>query len=285
VAFFVLGFLTSVSELSVAINATIEGVPQVSLGNLAGASFVILLFIIPFLAILSKGINLKHSISKRNFLLALAVIILPVLLMVDGSVNMTEGILALLAYLTLAYAIQRQGKSLKQVEDIPEDLLGKSKATAADLFKILGGGAAIFIATHFFVEQAIYFADALRVPSSLIGLALLSIGTNVPELVVAIRSILKKQQDVAFGDYLGSSVANTAIFGLLAIANGSIMFEAQGFMTTLLLMLTGLTCLFFFARSKDNLSRNEGFILLLFYAFFLAAQVASIAIFSTNRLS
>src|SRR3989338_7470207 len=103
VAFFVLGFLTSISEISVALNAGIGGVPQVSVGNLVGASFVIPLLIIPFLAIAGKGIELKKLISGRNLLLVFAVIALPSLLVVDGDVTRTEGVLALLVFTTLVY--------------------------------------------------------------------------------------------------------------------------------------------------------------------------------------
>ena len=37
VGFFILGFLTSIGEISVATNSLIDGVPQVSIGNLVGA--------------------------------------------------------------------------------------------------------------------------------------------------------------------------------------------------------------------------------------------------------
>jgi cation:H+ antiporter len=285
VAFFVLGFLTSVSELSVAVNATINGVPHISVGNLAGASFVILLFIIPFLAVIGRGIDLKHTISRRNIAFALALAVLPVLLTIDGDITRAEGILALLAYFTLAYAIQRQGRRDKeQMEKIPKELLGRKRATFADILKIAAGGAAIFIAAHFMVEETIYFAAALGVPGSLMGLLLLSVGTNVPEIVVAARAILKKRKDIAFGDYLGSAVANTAIFGLLALVNGRYELAPEGFMATMVLMLAGLVTLYLFARSKNNISRREGLVLLFFYAFFLVVQIANVAIFSGERL-
>src|SRR3989338_3153819 len=66
VAFFVLGFITSISEIAVAVNATIKGVPEISAGNLVGASFVILLFIIPFLAAIGNKIELRHTLSRQN---------------------------------------------------------------------------------------------------------------------------------------------------------------------------------------------------------------------------
>ena len=276
VAFFVLGFLTSISEISVAVNATVARVPEMSVGNLVGASFVILLFIIPSLAVAGKNIELRHTLSKSNLQLALATIFLPVLFVIDGDVTRGVGLLILFVYLALLFAIRGQEDSDREVRVSKEDLLGSKGVTGTDGFTIIVGGLFIFLAGHFLVEQSVYFANLLSVPSSLIGLMLLSVGTNVPELVIAVRSILKKHKDIAFGDYIGSAAANTLIFGLLPLVNGGFGVETSGFTSTALLMLVGLVLFYFFARSKRMLSRNEGLILLLFYGAFLYFIVASL---------
>lgn len=280
VAFFVLGLLTSISEISVATNATLEGVPGVSVGNLIGASLVILLFLIPFLAVISKGLQLRHILSPLNLQLALVAILIPVLFVVDGNVHRREGLLSLLVYITLLIAIRGQKDSLKEVKDIEEGLLERRKGTAGDILKILLGGTFIFVAGHFLVEQAVYFAGVLSVPGSLIGLILLSLGTNVPELVIAARSVFKKRKDIAFGDYVGSAAANTAIFGVLALSNGRFTVEASEFIFTGILMAAGLILFYLFARSKRELSRKEGLVLLGFYLTFLGVQIYNVIRFS-----
>ncbi|MBI2052711.1 MAG: sodium:calcium antiporter [Candidatus Ryanbacteria bacterium] len=272
VAFFVLGVLTSLSEISVAINATIDRVPQVSVGNLVGASFVVLLFIIPFLAIGGNGINLKHTISKSNMMLAWAVIVLPAFLVIDGHVTRIDGITALIAYSWLIRAIHRQ----RELKKVSGNVLEQKGALLLDALKIVIGAGAIFIAGRFLVEQAVYFSVLLDVPSSLIGLILLSVGTNVPEFVIAARSILKKHKDIAFGDYIGSAAANTPIFGLLALMNGGFLLEPSQFFITTVLMVIGLFSINLFARTRGTISRKEGLVLILFYVVFLLVQLASI---------
>ena len=73
-AFFILGALTSISEFSVATNAALAGVPAVAVGNLVGASFVILLFVVPLLAAAGGGIVFNSAVSKRNLILMLLAI-------------------------------------------------------------------------------------------------------------------------------------------------------------------------------------------------------------------
>lgn len=279
VAFLVLGFLTSISEISVATNATLSGVPGISIGNLIGATFVLLFLIIPIFAIAGNGIRLAHTITTKNLLYALAVIVLPALLVMDGNATATEGLLALLAYGALYYAIRRQKTTLVTAGDGEKAAKG---TLAKDIGRILIGAAGIFVATHFMVQESIYFANLFSIPASLIGLLILSIGTNLPELVIAVRSVAGKRMDIAFGDYLGSASMNVFIFGIVALTSGTFFLEASEFFLTTTLMAIGVPLLYFFARSGQRLSRVEGATLLLFYGCFLVIQLANLIRFATT---
>jgi cation:H+ antiporter len=281
IAFFVLGFLTSISEISVAINSTLDNVPQVSAGNLIGASFVLLLFIVPIIAIAGKGAEMRNTLSRRNLLFALGLILLPSLLIIDGDVTRQDGLIIIAAYITLLYLIRVEKSPLKDVQEVKDELFDKKK-TAWDATKILIGAALIFIAGHFLVQETVFFANALSVPGSLIGLILLSIGTNIPEIAIGFRAIYKKHKDVALGDYLGSAVTNVPIFGILALTNGPFRIEASEFVVTIVLMILGLGALYVFAGSKKQISRKEGVILLVFYAVFLVVQMVNLARFAAD---
>ena len=278
-AFFILGALTSISELSVALNATLVGVPSVSVGNLTGASLVVMLFIVPLLAVANRGISLNSAVSSRGLLAILAVIALPTLLVIDGDVTRSEGLLAALAYLALAFALYRRRKAINACD--PEVLtIGNARPFLEDLGRILLGAIAICIAAHFLVDEAVYFARLLDVPVSLISLVLLSVGTNVPEIVIAIRAVLRGRSDIAFGDYLGSAAMNTFVFALLALVNGTFLLESRGFVVTAVITVTGFAFLYVFARTKAIISRGEGIALLFFYGAFLVLQAITIFLLS-----
>lgn len=281
-AFFLLGLLTSISEISVAINSSLAEVPGVSVGNLAGASFVILLFIVPVLAIAGRGLALNDAVSKQNLLLILSAIALPTALVIDGTVTKTEGLLALLAYGTVAYSLYRNRKSINACDPIVEESNDFIPPVLKDLFRIFIGALAIFGAAHFLVEQSVYFANLLSVPSSLIGLLLLSLGTNVPEIVIAIRAIMRRKTDIALGDYLGSASMNTFIFSLLALGNGTFRVEASEFIATTGLMIVGLLTFYVFVRRTCTLTRREGVVLLMFYVAFVVFQLLTILRFATD---
>ncbi len=282
-AFFILGFLTSISEFSVASNSVLAGVPGVSVGNLIGASFVILLFITPLLAIAGKGIHLNGAISKGMLAIMLLAIALPVLLVLDGNVTKTEGVLALLAYGTIGYALYRKRAPIRLCEPSEERVMDQIRLTISDGGKIVLGGIIIFIAAHFLVEQAVYFATVLSVPASLVGLLMLSLGTNIPEIVIAFRSIFRGRSDIAFGDYLGSAAMNTLIFGGLAVASGTFVLEASEFIMTAALLVVGLAFLFIFAGTRLTVSRKEACFLLFFYGAFLVLQIWNVVRFAGDK--
>ena len=280
-AFFVLGFLTSIGEISVAVNAGIAGVPGVSAGNLAGASFVILLLIVPFLAVAGNGMSIKGLVSKETLTFTLIVIGLPLLLLADGSVSMLEGAFAIVAYLALAYSIRNRPEG--KVSNVCLPVSKKDhKALIIDTTKILVGAVAVFIASHFLVEESVAVATYISVPASLIGLLLLSIGTNIPEIVIAVRAVMRKQKDIAFGDYLGSAAANVPIFGALALFTGGFLIESSQFVATAILALVGFVLFYLFTRTHSELSRREGTILLMFYAGFVVVQVVNLIRFTIN---
>ncbi|HYC83341.1 MAG TPA: hypothetical protein VEB60_02240, partial [Candidatus Paceibacterota bacterium] len=138
VAFFILGFLTSISEISVAVNAGLSGVPQIAVGNLVGASLVILLLIVPLLAVIGKGIELSETVTRRNLALSLLVVVLPVLLIVDGDATRSEGLLVLAAYVTLLFAIRNQPNMQAEPPALTEALLGKKHLFLHGLRIVLG---------------------------------------------------------------------------------------------------------------------------------------------------
>lgn len=101
---------------------------------------------------------------------------------------------------------------------------------------------------------------------------MLSLGTNLPELSVGIRSLSSGKKEIAFGDYIGSAAANTAIFGVLTVVNKSDVIIPDHFFQRFIFIAAGLGLFYFFSRSKNNISRGEGLILLLVYILFLLVE-------------
>ncbi|OGK23552.1 hypothetical protein A2954_02530 [Candidatus Roizmanbacteria bacterium RIFCSPLOWO2_01_FULL_37_12] len=270
VSFFVLGILTSIPEISVGINSLIDNKPEIFVGNLIGGIIVLFLLAIPLLAVLGKGVKLTHQMSRDHLLFSLFVILAPALFVMDGKVTIIEGIASVILYIALYFVIEQKKGLLERIQD---SFVHNKDQVDNDLIKLATGAVVIFVVSKFVVDSTIYFSNYFNISSYLISLMIVSIGTNLPELSLVFRSLLSKKQEVALGDYLGSAAANTLIFGILVIVKGSEFFVKNHFLQTFIFAFAGLLLFYLFSRSKKDISRKEGTILLLIYILFLATEI------------
>ncbi len=269
-SFFILGLLTSIPELSVGINSIIDKTPQIYVGNLIGGQVLLFLFVIPLLAFLGKGIKLVNELKPKNLLYSFVVILLPTIMTIDRRIDWYEGLIAVIFYLVLFYFIERkQGV----VEVLKDALTNEEKKIFLDVVKVIVGIVLIFGASGVIVEQTINLSQFFKISPFLIGILVLAIGTNLPELSLAVRSIISGKKELALGNYVGSASANTLLFGILTITNKASITIQNHFIQTLIFLLLGLGLFFFFTRSKNDLSRKEGLVLLFLYLLFVIFEL------------
>ncbi|MDD5147733.1 MAG: hypothetical protein PHV63_04285 [Candidatus Daviesbacteria bacterium] len=271
VSFFILGLLTSIPETAVSLSAVAEGKPEIFVGTLLGGVVVIYLLVIPILAILGKGIKINHQLDKKNLALALAVTAAPGLLVIDHKVTNLEGLLLIGFYLTLFYFVQRKHGVLDS-EKI--ETLNLKVFSFLDLLKVMLGIGIVFVSSQFIVDRTVLFSQQLNIPAFYLSLLLLSIGTNLPELSLAVRGILSGKKDIAFGDYIGSAAANTLLFGIFTIINDEEVLTADNFFVTFLFILSAIGFFYFFSKSKNEISIKEGFILIFIYLLFIIVELS-----------
>lgn len=119
-----------------------------------------------------------------------------------------------------------------------------------------------------FVDGASSIAKKIGIPSVIVGLTIVSLGTSAPELAVSLISSFNGNNGIAVGNVLGSNLFNTlvvlggtAIVAPLLIKKSTIK---RDYITTLL--VTILTCFLIFGlvpKSENMLSRISGIILLV----------------------
>ncbi len=85
------------------------------------------------------------------------------------------------------------------------------------LLLLLGIGAAA-VGGELFVRGAVGIAAWARVPAAIIAVTVAAFATSSPELFVAINAAANDTSVIAFGDALGSNVANVALILGLALA-------------------------------------------------------------------
>ena len=114
-----------------------------------------------------------------------------------------------------------------------------------------------------FVEGASTLAKKLRIPSLVIGLTLVSIGTSMPEMSVSITASIKGNNDISFGNIIGSNIFNTffvigsaSIFTPLLIDKNMKKFDLP-----ILMLIYGVLALFSFVITPEAIQTWEAIII------------------------
>lgn len=140
---------------------------------------------------------------------------------------------------------------------------------------------------HYLVEGASSLAKRMRVPTLIIGITVVSIGTTMPELIVNVLANLRGASEIAFGNILGSIIANIfLVLGVTAIIR-PIKVERNSVTKEIPIALFAVIVLFIIANSMtidqtttNTLTRTNGAIMILFFLVFL---YYSIEVFRQSR--
>ncbi len=267
-SFVFLGLLTSIPEFGVGTTAIVDGKPEIFVGALIGGIIVMFLFIIPILAILGKGITINHNLDSKKLLYLILILLAPGLFVVDRNFTILEGVLLIACYVLVITHIRKAQVTEKQEENV----LSLKIYSILDLAKVASGIGIVFISSQIIVSETIYFAKILNIPEFYLSILVLSLGTNLPELSIALRSVISGAKDIALGNYLGSASANVFLLGLFTIANNQNIILKDSFIITYVIMSIGLLSFYKFSKSKKEISVKEGKILLLIYFSFLISE-------------
>jgi cation:H+ antiporter len=267
ISFFVLGVLTSIPEITVGINSVIKGTPEVFAGDLLGGTLTLFIFVIPLLAVLGNGLSLKHELDKKHLLITLLVIILPVLLLLDSRIALLEALVMIGFYVLLFYILEHRQYEHQHL-DTP-----KNFHWLKDALKIIIGVCLVAISSYFLVDKTVEFARFLNISPFVISFIVMGLGTNLPEISLVLRAAVSGRKDIAFGDFLGSAVANTVVMGGLTMLNRRTVIIPANFFVQSIFIFGAIFLFYYFSSSGQNITRREGAVLLSIYILFLLLNV------------
>ncbi len=254
---------TSAPETAVSITASLGGNNGISLGNIIGSNIFNLLMVIGISAVIIP-FNSDKEILKRDMLWNIAITVLLLMLIFDGSLSRLDGVVLLAgiaAYLTVVVRSALKNR----VEDNSDEKVSVPKAVVF----ILGGLAAIVFGGDLVVDNASLIAKSLGMSDTLVGLTIVAIGTSLPELVTSIVAAKKGDSGLALGNAVGSCIFN--ILFILGIASTIAPMTADyEIIADVCILIFVSIVTYIFARSKERVSRFEGLLCVLIYGTYSA---------------
>ena len=275
---FLIALATSLPELFVGISSALEGVPNLSLGNVIGSNIANLSLVIGGAAFLGGALGVKGRFVRRDVFYAFLAGAAPMMLLVDRHLSRIDGVILLALYGFYNFSVFAEQKK-RVVEADGEKVIHwilrrlNHAGQSRDIAWIFMAVALLIFSSDMLVRQAVVFGKFLQLPILLIGLFLVAVGTSLPELAFQLKAVRQRRPQMAFGDLLGSVVANgTLIIGVTSLlAPIKIMAFSEYLLATLAyVVIFGL--FYLFIRTKQKLERWEGAILVLAYLVFVVAE-------------
>lgn len=263
----IVSFGTSAPELVVNTFASYNGNDGIVFGNVIGSNNFNL-FVILGIAGLIIPLRVAASTVWREIPLSfLAVLVLwflvnDSLLMGDNNtLSRVDGLILLLFFMLFLWYVYKQLGS-----EIPMHTTQKQRPVYVLVGLVLAGLAGLVAGGRIVVNSAVSIATDLGMSEKTIGLTIVAAGTSLPELATSVVAAIKKNNDIAVGNVVGSNIFN--IFFILA---ASALIKPVSFdptlNTDLYLLMSGTALLFvaMFLSGRKKLDRWEAALLLIIF--------------------
>ena len=271
---------SSAPEMMVAAAASLQGTPDTAIGNAIGSNITNIALVLGF-TVLMKPLVVSSSTIKQELPLLLILTALAYWILSDNFFSFPEGIALMISFfgfisiLLIKALKQRKNNNLDDQMIIEaEQELPEATSTIKSIFWLVSGMALLIASAHYLVDSATFIAKAYGISDLVIGLTIIAIGTSLPELAASIASIMKKEDDLAMGNIVGSNIFNILAVLPFAgiIAPGAVNPEASLRDAPVMMAITGFLFILCFSRKSGyfRLTRAKGALLLLC---FIAYQV------------
>ena len=216
-------FGTSAPELFVSGIASYSGNPGAAIGNILGSNIANVFLALGIAAIIINISPPKNAFQIDIKVLAASSIILIILLFNISLVYWWVGLILILSlFIYIFYIIKFS--DVNNVEENNKQNLSLSKALIFFFIGLIGVSLGAKLLTEGSIDLARYFG----IRETIIGLGVLAFGTSLPEVATSIIAAIKKENNIAIGNIVGSNIFNIlGIGGVTILISGNEALKAN----------------------------------------------------------
>ncbi|MFH1111573.1 MAG: calcium/sodium antiporter [Patescibacteria group bacterium] len=268
----VVAFGTSAPELIVNILASINGNPDIAIGNILGSNIANILLILGISAIIFPLTVKRGTIWKEIPLAILAVIAVALMandILIEGGnwsgLTRIDGLMLIsffIIFLYYAFETSKAGHT--------DDIKMKIYSLPVSLGLVTVGLISLTLGGKWVVDGAITIARSLAISETVIGLTIVAVGTSLPELATSVVAAYKRNADIAVGNVVGSNIFNIFfILGLSAVISPLPFSAALNTDVLVTMIATILLFMVMFIGKRHTLERWQGIGFIGLYLFYI----------------
>ncbi len=225
----VVAFGTSSPELVVNVLAAVQGQSALAFGNVVGSNIANLGLVLGIAGLIAPIAMQGQLVVRELPLLLLATSVLVVMALdapLRGEstfIDRADALVLLLLFGIFVYVSaldvvrQRKDVLLKGVEQLP--VPSRQAIALKDWIYTVLGVAGLAVGGNLTISNGAELASLLGVSKTVIGVAIIAVGTSLPELVTSVIAALRREPDLSVGNVVGSNLFN----GLFVLPAGALV--------------------------------------------------------------
>lgn len=293
VAFFVMAFAGTLPNLFIGINSALNGIPELSFGEIVGGNVVDLTLAVGLaLLIGGRALPVKSKMVQTSTLFTVVAAVLPLILIWDGNLDRIDGIILLLFFALYIFYIFSKGERFKKVykgngengnkislwdflkEDKEPRTIRQFKAFFKNLRQVTIALILLVLSSWGVVESIQVFSETLNIGLPIIGILIIGLGNALPETYFAIVSAKKGKTWLILGDLMGSViVCATFVLGIVVLITPIQNIDLSPFAIARIFLVISAVYFLTAVRTDKRISKKEGAFLILIYILFLITEV------------
>ena len=282
----VVAFGTSAPELVVNVIGALRNETSLAFGNVAGSNLANLGLVLGFAALISP-VSIQGQLVRRELPLLMLVTSVLAVMVIDlalaegeARLSRSDGLVLLLLFSLVVYISvgdflqSRQDPLAQNIAELEGVIaVDESSGRARDWVMILGGVAGLMLGGQLTITHGSALAEALGVPSVIVGLVVVALGTSMPELVTSVIAAMRREADLCVGNVIGSNLFNILFVLPISALVRPLPIPEGGLMDVLASLGLAVTIVLIFLTGRSSMSRRAGLMFILVYIGYMSYRV------------
>jgi cation:H+ antiporter len=260
---------TSLPELVAAVLAVLRGASEIVAGNVVGSNIANLLLVLGLAAVFHGHLRVRFELVNVDLPFLAGSAFFLALVLWDGWVGRAEATLCLAGLaIYLWYALQGR----PQVASAPAEEAAQASRLAwvRTCMVLVASAGLIYLGAEFTVRAVVEIAHVAGIGAEVVAASALALGTSLPEVAVTIAAARRGRPEIAVGNVLGSNVFNSfAVVGVSSFVGPLVV--PDSIVDFALPVMVIATVLAFFVIMEKEMTKWEGWLMILFYVYFIGA--------------
>lgn len=269
----IVAFATSAPEFLVTLLATLQGSPDLGVGNVVGSNVANIALIVGASCIVFP-LTVERSVLSRDYPIMMGGMLLAITFAsLQRDIARWEGGILLAILVGFLWICLRE--ALRQSADFRnsgkfEAFKPRTRAILLDVGRAFMGLLGLVVGAKLMVDNAVTIARHFEISELVIGVTIVAFGTSLPELATSLVAAFRKEPDMSLGNIIGSNIFNTCFIlgGVSLIEPMRVSHQAATFDLPAS-ALVGLL-LFPLMRRGNRIGRLDALVLLLAYVAYVS---------------